>query len=432
MNGYCRPRRRQLIRQPQQVVRGAAQELGGLGWIMELLGGEFCLIPPLALRKRPSRIFPQLLNGRAVIPPVDKFLLRQSRRLSGKEDPPGVGGGLLLVLLRLFLGPPFGSGLAVVSLLLPQRLGLAAHPAARRILRLRPFTFQAALLPAAHFPRAALQIMPQEAVPAPAVLSIRAFHIRLPPPALLVLPQDDLRRVAGEVRIDRRQPLLHILRQPGQGVGRLLRQFVLLEQQQELRGFQFLPDDLQPSQLRRGDLAGRRHLIPHPPRELVPLLLELVQQDLHPLRLLGDLRVGQHPGGAVGKDQLELRHGLAPVLAHGTGHRPQILPAILRQQPNGGAAPVAGEQQILSFLVRVRHHHRVLLEPVHGDGIRQRLQRLLVHLVEIGLVVQDVLQRDHPDFRRGNCVQLGHRFHHGGEIELLTLAHSLSPSPDIP
>ena len=190
---------------------------------------------------------------------------------------------------------------------------------------------------------------------------------------------------------------MQLLRQTCQGICRLFRELVLLEEQKELRGLQFLPNDLQPGQFRRGHLARRRHLVPHPARELVTLLPELVEQELHSLRLLGDLRVGQHPGGAVGQNELELRHGRALVPPHGAGHLPQVLPGVLRvlrQQAQGGTAPVAAEEQVFPRLVRVGRDQGVLLEAVHSDGVRQGFQLRTVHPVEIGLVVQDILQGD--------------------------------------
>ena len=359
--------------------------------------------------------------------------VRQPRRLDGPQHPLGVGLGLPLIppgpLLRLGLQ----RGLLLIPLRFPHGLGLGAHPVAGSVFVLRPWALQTARPPAAHLV-GMLQVVPEEAVSPFAGFSVRALHLWLPPPPIAALFQEHIRHITGDVRGDQRQALLQILRQPCQGVGRLLREPVLLEQQKELRGLQLLPNDLQPGQFRRGHLTRRRHLVPHPARELVALLPELVEQQLHPLRLLGKLRVGQHPGSAVGKNELELRHGRAPVPPHGAGHLPQVLPGVLRvlrQQAQGGTAPVAAEEQVFPRLVRVGRDQGVLLEAVHGDGIRQGLQLRRVHPVEIGLVVQNVLQGDQLDTGRGgSCVQIGHGFHQAGQVEFPT--HFPVPSPGTP
>ena len=52
-------------------------------------------------------------------------------------------------------------------------------------------------------------------------------------------------------------------------------------------------------------------MIPHPSRELVALLLELIEELLHLGRLLADLSRGELPGVGIGVDQPELLEGWA-------------------------------------------------------------------------------------------------------------------------
>ena len=123
---------------------------------------------------------------------------------------------------------------------------------------------------------------------------------------------------------------------------------------------QVLPDNLEPGQLGSGYFTGRRHLIPHPAGKRIALLLELVQQRLHPLCLLGHLRRGEHPGGAVGQDQPqlpELRGHLVPL--HKAGHRRPPLRILFGQQCQGRPSPVPGDDHI-SPALRRPHPDRLL------------------------------------------------------------------------
>ena len=99
---------------------------------------------------------------------------------------------------------------------------------------------------------------------------------------------------------------------------------------------------MQIRQLRPADLAGLRDVVAHPAGEFHALLLELVQQFLHPLRLPGDIGTTHPPGIGIDVEQAQFLHlrGLRPgIYDAGRLRKSRIL---LGQQRQGGKSPVAG------------------------------------------------------------------------------------------
>ena len=237
-------------------------------------------------------------------------MLRQSGGVDSREEPLGVDLGLLLVFPAYLLLPLVGRFRRLILPRLPPGLGFGAHALAGGIAGLRIFALQAAGISAAErLPGFCLAIPPEKRVSPLARLPVRALELRLPPPALVVLFQHLLGgAAAGRFRQSVGQALLEILRQPGQGIGRLFRQLVLLEQPHVLRD-QLLPDNLQPGQLRGGDFARRRHLVPHPAGELQPFLLQHIQQLLHTGGDFSLLRIGIGLGVQIVEDQPQFLQG---------------------------------------------------------------------------------------------------------------------------
>ncbi len=129
-------------------------------------------------------------------------------------------------------------------------------------------------------------------------------------------------------------------------------------------------------------------MVPHPSGELVALLLQLVQQRPHTVRLSADLRRGQVPRVAVGVDQTQLlqRRGARGLLPD-AGHLPQICPPFLHQLADGRRAPVPGHDHHMAVLAVT--HPDGLLQAHGGDIVRQRVQ--LAEVVEVvGIPVQQV------------------------------------------
>ena len=74
-------------------------------------------------------------------------------------------------------------------------------------------------------------------------------------------------------------------------------------------------------------------MVPHPARKLKALLLQLVEQHLHPFHLLGDLGGGDHPGVPIGENQPQfLECGRAGGALPDAGDRPQGLITLLDEQ----------------------------------------------------------------------------------------------------
>ena len=71
-------------------------------------------------------------------------------------------------------------------------------------------------------------------------------------------------------------------------------------------GNQFTADNVQPGQFGFADADGLRHMIPHPARELISLLFQLIQQLFHLSGLLCQLRAGHGSGIGVSIDQAQL------------------------------------------------------------------------------------------------------------------------------
>ena len=213
-----------------------------------------------------------MANGRhfkSVITPAYLRMLRQSGGVDSREEPLGVDLGLLLVFPARLLLPFVGRFRRFVLRGFSPGLGFRTHALAWGAVSLGLFALQAARLPAAPAcPAGSLAVPPKEGVAPLAGLPVRALELRLPPPALVVLLQHLLGHIAtGYFRQGVGQALLEILRQAGQGVGRLLRERALLEQTHVLRD-QLLPDDLQPGQLWGGYLTYLRNVVPHPAGEL--------------------------------------------------------------------------------------------------------------------------------------------------------------------
>ena len=270
-------RRAEIVRKAHEEIRRTAQQARHLRRVIELLGGQLGLIPPGRVVKLSGGPLANDRHFKIVITPAYLRMLRQSGGVDSREEPLGVDLGLLLVFPACLLLPLMVLLLRLILPSLPLGLGFRAHALAGEIAGLRLFALQAAGISAAErLPGFRLAVPPEKRVSPLAGLPVRALELRLPPPALVVLFQHLLGgAAAGRFRQSVGQALLEILRQPGQGIGRLFRQLVLLEQPHVLWD-QLLPDNLQPGQLRGGDFARRRHLVPHPAGELQPFLLQQV------------------------------------------------------------------------------------------------------------------------------------------------------------
>ena len=214
--------------------------------------------------------------------------------------------------------------------------------------------------------------------------------------------------------------LLVLRRHLGQGVGGGLGQLPPLIAGQP-GGLQVVPNHLEPGQLRGGHLAGLGHVVPHPAGEVVALLLELVEQLLHPLGLPGQLRGGQLPGVAVGIDELQLLQGLRalpPLPDAGDAPPSGVLPG---QQLQGRPPAVAGD-----------HHHMPARSGAHPDGLLQAAQ------LDVGRQLLQALQGVKIVGVRVNALQvyvlnlfppgvrIGHRCL-GDKLPQVNLAHKGSP-----
>ena len=202
-----------------------------------------------------------------------------------------------------------------------------------------------------------------------------------------------------------RDPHLHIRRELGQCIGRLLRHPPAIPRGAKVRQ-QPLPDHLDPGQLGTVGVAGGCHHVPHPAlRELKTVLLQLIQQRLHTLRLLADLCAGELAGGAVGKDQskfLKRRGGI--VRLPDAVHPAELTQSFFHKLSQGSPAPVAADDGKPSALTGP--HPDRLLQAAHLDVVRQLVN--VRQLVEIPLVAVQKADVDVLNLLRAGSVQIRH------------------------
>ena len=184
---------------------------------------------------------------------------------------------------------------------------------------------------------------------------------------------------------------LGVGRKLGELVGRVLRQFApFIIPGVDIR-CELIADDLQAGQLRLAHFAGLGDMVAHPTGELDALLLELVEQRLDALGLLGDIRGGHPAGVGVGVDQAQLTQRLAAAVSlDEAGHRLKGLVAVLDDLAHRRRAAVAADDDVLAAVLRVAADADGLLEPRKLDVLGKPLDavegvevvRVVVQLVE--------------------------------------------------
>ena len=157
------------------------------------------------------------------------------------------------------------------------------------------------------------------------------------------------------------------------------------------------------------------HVVPHPAGELDDaLFLQLVEQHLGALGLLGDLRRAHDPCGGVGVDEAQLPHGRGFLPAvHDAGDAvPEHLAAAVPDHQDGRPAPVAAD-----------HDEAPVLSGPHPEGLLQSdqldvagqlvqpVQAVEVVRIRVDLIDRDVLDLLFPGVRSGYALQ------HAGDVK---------------
>ena len=145
-------------------------------------------------------------------------------------------------------------------------------------------------------------------------------------------------------------------------------------------------------------------MIAHPARKLHALFLQLIEQPLHPLRCLADLRAAQHAGCGVCHDKLQFFHCRAARASHENGHLTEIRTPFRNERPDGGRAPMAGDQAVFPIL-RFGDGRRVH-DAGQRDAVFQLLQLVRIHGIEICLIAYQIVNIDLGQPLSG--VRLGH------------------------
>ena len=164
-------------------------------------------------------------------------------------------------------------------------------------------------------------------------------------------------------------------------------------------------------------------MIPHSAWEIVPLLLELVEQPLHAFDLGGQICGGHFPGVRVGVDQAQLLEGgAAGALLDDAGDRAPALRVFVVQLPDRPTAAVAADQHVATGGVGIRPYPQRLLEPDQLDVGCQLVEA--VHAVKVFCVLVEQGEVQIGDLLP--CVGFGHRQHtrkHVAQIKARLLSH---------
>ena len=114
-------------------------------------------------------------------------------------------------------------------------------------------------------------------------------------------------------------------------IGRSLAQLALFPIRHP-HGIKIVLNRMEAGELTLTDLAGLRHVVAHTPRERVAFLLQLIEQLLHALGLLGNVGTGHLADVRVGVDKAQLlQRGRIFTLHSDTGNLAQLLVAFLHQ-----------------------------------------------------------------------------------------------------
>ena len=153
-------------------------------------------------------------------------------------------------------------------------------------------------------------------------------------------------------------------------------------------------------------------MVAHPTGELDALLLELVEQCLDALGLLGDIRGGHPARVGVGVDQAKFTQRLAAAVGlDDAGHRLKGLVAVLNDLTHRRRAAVAADDDVLAAVLRIAADTDGLLEPGKLDvacELLDAVEGVEVVRIVVKLVEPYVLDALTPVA----CARFGHIFKH--------------------